>query len=492
MSESHRFGNPNPHAGATLLLVMKRLNRVQSRRSNSRINTKDQTNRRRDPKRYRDCKPRNHRAPLGIKRHNPRYSKAEQYAGQPSQQADCYRLGQKLLPDIAPPRSHCSPHPDLASPLQYIGQHYIHDPDAADQQRNACDAAHYYVEYSLRALVLLQKLAGNYHRKVIFMTVSIDQNLAYQNSARPQSICIPQSNHYLVKLRLKSLQLEFLQRGRNRDINVVTVVLQLYSFELVFCQRPVFKDPDNREPEVVDLDLRAHSRAIPEQLFPDPRSDNAKLLVRSVIRLSEHAPFGKIVSCQPEICRGDPNYVGVVALALKREDLVRLDALPGRMIFNIRRDCGDRLDIPQAQTHRVLANPLQILVFELPIAHDDITQSHAVNQAQALLFGAGAYRKHCYHRPDSEDHAEHCQECPQLVTTQVAHCQLHFADVVHACLSWRHRRRPETTKFASQAPAFRPAREFQPDYFSPVFSASSRRSRSSFRPRLLITARQKI
>src|SRR5262249_40104706 len=159
---------------------------------------------------------------------------AEEYSGQSSQQANSNCLGQKLLPDITSPGSHRSPHTDLASALQDIGQHYIHYPDAADQQRNARDAAHYNVEYPLSAPVLFKKLAGNYHRKVIFMTMGVDQNLAYQNSARPQSISILQSNHYLVELRLKSFQLEFLQRRRNRDINVVAVVLQLHPFELVF------------------------------------------------------------------------------------------------------------------------------------------------------------------------------------------------------------------------------------------------------------------
>src|SRR5215471_14518594 len=55
--------------------------------------------------------------------------------------------------------------------------------------------------------------------------------------------------------------------------------------------------------------------------------------------------------------------------------------------------------------------------------------------------------------------------------------------------TWRHRRRPETLEFASQGPTFRAARGFRP---SAVFSASSRRSRASFRPRLLITAGKKI
>ena len=60
-------------------------------------------------------------------------------------------LHHELVADVDLPRAHRPPHPDLARALEHRGQHDVHDPDAAHEERDAGDRPHHDVEEALGA-----------------------------------------------------------------------------------------------------------------------------------------------------------------------------------------------------------------------------------------------------------------------------------------------------------------------------------------------------
>src|SRR5262249_27385936 len=129
--------------------------------------------------------------------------------------------------------------------------------DAADQQRNARDCAHHDIEYALGSLVLFQQLSRNDDREIIFAAMSVDQNLTDQNGTGFQGFGVFQLDDYFVQFRLELFELKFLQRGCQRNINVVAEILQFDPFEFVLGQRVVFHHTDYSEPQVIDSDAAA-------------------------------------------------------------------------------------------------------------------------------------------------------------------------------------------------------------------------------------------
>ena len=66
--------------------------------------------------------------------------------------------------DVDLARAHRAPHPDLARPLEHGGEHDVHDPDAAHEQRDRGDRPHHHVEEPLGAPALLEQRLGHDQR----------------------------------------------------------------------------------------------------------------------------------------------------------------------------------------------------------------------------------------------------------------------------------------------------------------------------------------
>src|SRR5262245_28615446 len=400
---------------------------VEARGAHSRVQAEDQAHGGRDAEGHGDRIPGDERVPFGVDRYHARDDESEDHADQPSDETDCQGLDQELLPDVAAARAEAPADADLARALQNVGEHDVHDADAADQQRDAGDAAHDDVEDALRALVLFEQLARDNDRIIVGLAVRVREHLADQDRGRFERVDVLEAQRDLVKLRFKALQLEFLERRRERDVDVVAEILQLDAFELVLRQVVVGEHADDREPHLVDLEGLADGRLGAEEFLFDARADHAELFVILLVRFGDQAAFGEVVPGEPEIGRGDADDVGVVALALEREDLKSLDAFAGGIGLEVGRDRRDRLHVAHREADRILADFLEVFVFEFAVLDDDVAQAHRVDDAQALLFGARADRKHGDHRADAEDHPEHGQKRTQLVRVQVAEGQIDFS-----------------------------------------------------------------
>ena len=70
-----------------------------------------------------------------------RQAAADGDADRAAQHADHDRLDQELGQDVAPPRANRFADADLARALGDTHQHDVHDPDPADDKRNAGDGA---------------------------------------------------------------------------------------------------------------------------------------------------------------------------------------------------------------------------------------------------------------------------------------------------------------------------------------------------------------
>src|SRR5215470_9432418 len=168
--------------------MSKRLDRIEARGAHRRVQPEDQAHGGRDAERHGDRVPGHERVPFGVYRDHARDGEAEDYADQPADETDRQRLYQELLPDVSAARAEAAADSDLARPLQDVGEHDVHDADAANQQRDAGDAAHDDVENSLRALVLLQQFSRDDDRIIVGLAVRVREQFADQDRGRFESV----------------------------------------------------------------------------------------------------------------------------------------------------------------------------------------------------------------------------------------------------------------------------------------------------------------
>src|SRR6266498_1964408 len=94
---------------------------------------------------------------------------AETDANRAAEETQHHRLDQELEQNIAAPRAAGLTQADLAGALGHTHQHDVHDPDAADQQRDAADQAQKRVEAVDDAANLIGNLLRVEHRKVVVL-----------------------------------------------------------------------------------------------------------------------------------------------------------------------------------------------------------------------------------------------------------------------------------------------------------------------------------
>ena len=92
---------------------------------------------------------------------------AQEHADQAAGRRHHGRLDQELLDDVAAARAEGAADADLAGALGDRRQHDVHDPDPADQERDAGDRAQHQVEDPLGRLGLLQQLERDGDRVVL-------------------------------------------------------------------------------------------------------------------------------------------------------------------------------------------------------------------------------------------------------------------------------------------------------------------------------------
>ena len=85
-------------------------------------------------------------------------------------------FGEELADDIGAPRADGPPDADLARALQHCGKHDVHDPDAADQQRNGRNRHHHVGEDGLRSLLLGEQRGGDGDGEILHVVMRGVQN----------------------------------------------------------------------------------------------------------------------------------------------------------------------------------------------------------------------------------------------------------------------------------------------------------------------------
>ena len=82
-------------------------------------------------------------------------------AGDPAGEADHDRLAEELGTHVALGCADRAPHADLLDALEDRREHDVHDPNAADDERDRRDGAEHDVEDRLRPLLLLEQQLGH-------------------------------------------------------------------------------------------------------------------------------------------------------------------------------------------------------------------------------------------------------------------------------------------------------------------------------------------
>src|SRR3954469_18817888 len=148
------------------LFVMERFDRIEARVPDGGIEAENDTNRHRDAESKHDRRGGHDGRPTGEDPDQLRKSDAKQNSGDAAGQRNDRRLDQELPDAVTLPRADGAADADLARPLQPAGQHDVHDPDAADQQRDRRDRHHHHLEDALRAALLGQQFRRRHDGEV--------------------------------------------------------------------------------------------------------------------------------------------------------------------------------------------------------------------------------------------------------------------------------------------------------------------------------------
>ena len=139
---------------------------------------------------------------------------------------NCIRISQLLCADG-------SAQPDFIGPFQNRSQHDVHDPDPADQQRDAGDCAHHDIEDALCSLVLFEQLFGNHDRIVIDIPVHDRHQVIDGRSLFRNIGAVGDLYNDFVELIFNGFGVEFLDRRCDGYINIVIGILDFYAFEFL-------------------------------------------------------------------------------------------------------------------------------------------------------------------------------------------------------------------------------------------------------------------
>ena len=149
---------------------------------------------------------------------------------------------------------------DLARPLHHAGEHDVHDPDAADQQRDRGDRHHDHLEDALRAALLGEQLRRRDDREVAGVsrcaTVSRPRSSAAAagTSSLDSHLQVDAVDLVLV-LRLAVFEAE--DRRVQRHVDQVVAILRRDAGDVALHGQLRPGDADHLEPLIVDLDVAA-------------------------------------------------------------------------------------------------------------------------------------------------------------------------------------------------------------------------------------------
>ena len=160
---------------------------------------------------------RDHRRPAGVGGDEAGQHDADHDAADASDQADGERLHHELREDVAGAGADGAADADLARPLEHRGQHDVHDPDAADEQRDAGDRAHDDVEDALRLPALLEQRLGHHDLVVVGAAVQAVEERLDQLRRLVRRDIRRHAHQQLVDRRVERIAVELADGGRHRN-----------------------------------------------------------------------------------------------------------------------------------------------------------------------------------------------------------------------------------------------------------------------------------
>ncbi len=178
------------------------------------------------------------------------------------------------------------------------------------------------------------------------------------------------------------------------------------------------QDPDDCQPDVVDLDPAADRGFVGEQIRDDLRTDHTDSRVIPVVPFVEKATLGDLDRLDLAMLRTDSKQDGLGRNAVPQNppglDLdLRTDPTHGGNRF------ADRLGVARRQARRALPDLVQPIAVELSRLEDDVVDAESADHLHRFPLGSGADRQHRDHRPDPEDHTQHRQRRSQLVGREI-------------------------------------------------------------------------
>ena len=130
---------------------------------------------------------------------------ADDDAGDAAGEADHHRFAEELREHVALRRADRAPHADLFDALEDRREHDVHDPDAADDERDRRDRAEHDVEDRFRALLLLEQQFRHADLEVGDVVVPALQHAAHDLGHRRDRVRLVDLDDHLVELVIVAL-----------------------------------------------------------------------------------------------------------------------------------------------------------------------------------------------------------------------------------------------------------------------------------------------
>src|SRR5688572_103588 len=439
---------------------------------------------------------------------------ADEDARHASRDADQDRLAEELVQDVLLRGAERAPHADLLDALQHRREHDVHDPDAADDQRDRRDGAEHDVEDRLGALLLLQQQLGYGDLEVDLVVVPSLHHPAQHLRDRRHLTRVRDAHDDLVELvavqllgarrfillrRVRRLdddgtrrELDVAlrdlgavaisgERGADRDVDVHVGVADAEPLRRLLAHLAVVQDADHGEPRLADLDPAADRILRREEPRAHAAADDGHgaAVVDLCVREPGTAEQRQVV--QAEIGRVDADELPGAAVSLAGDHRVQHDLAARRL--HAGDHASDCFRVLVGETRREFLDLLLVLVvLRRPLllldqrGDDDVVGAQQAHLLEDLLLGTLADGEHRDDGCDAEEDAQRGEAGAQLVVADGidgdAHTEQDVRDELPAQLrepfTCEPHQQPTAAPRASWSPGPSPPPPLQPQSTPPL------------------------
>jgi hypothetical protein len=185
---------------------------------------------------------------------------------------------------------------------------------------------------------------------------------------------------------------------------------------MLFCSpfKGILENPDDGQPDVVDLDVPADRVLTRKKHLRDARADDAHVGVNQVVEEQQEAAAAHAQVGHTHMRGGHRPDLGV-ALPGRAEQSVDLDLFSGAVGAQERECLPGGLEILEGEAGGALPDLFELALLVSFGLDDDVPQSHGVDELEGFPLRALADAEHGDHRSHSENHTQKSQQRAQLV-----------------------------------------------------------------------------